>query len=160
MLYDDNNKSGKDLQRKIAQIKASGGDPSLPQTISRRSSAQHREPSRPTAGRSLLVPKGLDSSSGTVDESFMVLNQQVSCSLVQRIELYWSSFQSEHVDDPFNNLWKVTGEMMDNLSQPFAFQAAALAALEAFEEKMTLNAEGEAELSHLSLDLSDINNCR
>ena len=46
------------------------------------------------------------------------------------------------MDDPFNNLWKVTGEVMDNLSQPFAFQAAALAALEAFEEKMVLNSEG------------------
>ena len=76
MLYDDNNKSGKDLQRKIAQIKAAGGDPAVPQTITRRSSAQHREQNR-HAGRSLLAPKGLDSSSGTVDESFMVLNQQV-----------------------------------------------------------------------------------
>lgn len=73
-LSTHHNAAGKELQRRIAKIREEGKDPNVPQT--------------PHVGRPLAksdsqtvhgVNRGrLDSSSNTIDESFMLLNQQVS----------------------------------------------------------------------------------
>ncbi|TDL27520.1 hypothetical protein BD410DRAFT_782614 [Rickenella mellea] len=126
MLYADNSKAGKDLQRRIAKMREEGKDPSLPQlspASQAPSSGRAVEAGRHTSLVSSPRSRMLDSPSNTVDESFMVLNQQSVAS-----------------DDPFDLFWKVTAEMMENLSQPISFPNAALAAFEA-AETTTINAQ-------------------
>ncbi|KAL5490463.1 hypothetical protein ACEPAI_5296 [Sanghuangporus weigelae] len=116
---------GKDLQRRIAKLKEEGKDPLLPQiNQSPRAPSKggdHEADSR--SGSALQVRsrvKNLDSSATTFDESFMVLNQQT---------------ENGGEDSPFDLFWKVTGEIMYNLSQPMSFQTAAMAALDAVESR-------------------------
>ncbi|OCB84109.1 hypothetical protein A7U60_g8782 [Sanghuangporus baumii] len=116
---------GKDLQRRIAKLKEEGKDPSLPQTnqSSRGPSKGGDHEAGSPSGSALQVRsrvKNLDSSATTFDESFMVLNQQT---------------ENGGEDSPFDLFWKVTGEIMYNLSQPISFQTAAMAALDAVESR-------------------------
>ncbi|EJD05997.1 uncharacterized protein FOMMEDRAFT_18216 [Fomitiporia mediterranea MF3/22] len=116
---------GKDLQRRIAKLREEGKDPSLPQVShSPRGAAKSNDnETSSNPGSGLHVPpraRSLESSATTFDESFMVLNQQ-------------SDNNGE--DSPFDLFWKVTGEIMYNLSQPMSFQTAAMAALDAVESR-------------------------
>ena len=52
--------------------------------------------------------------------------------------------ESSTEDSPFDLFWKVTGEIMVNLSQPMSFPAAAMAALDAVENRSTSSAQGPA----------------
>ena len=81
MLYNEHNKSGKELQRKIAKLKDEGKDPNLPQF----SPAPPPEPGYPSPSpgvpstySSRAIPRGrMSDSNHTIDESYMVLGQQV-----------------------------------------------------------------------------------
>jgi len=130
-LYDHHSAVGKDLQRRIAKLREDGKDPSLPQlppisrAISRDGDSRHDR----LASSLPLRNRNLDSSTNTVDESFMVLNQQSELG----------------EESPFDLFWKVTGEIMVNLSQPTSFQTAALAALDEVENRAAINRAGQRE---------------
>ena len=75
---------GKDLQRRIEKLKEEGKDPTLPQIT--KTSGASKGNDNDGAGSGLTIPsrgRNLDSSATTVDESFMVLNQQVLIFLCQ-----------------------------------------------------------------------------
>ncbi len=87
MLYNENIKSGKELQRKILKLEEEGKDPNLPvQTVNARAKSTDSRASElgrsEVASSSTLRPR--ESMSSTVDESFMLLAQQVceECSLI------------------------------------------------------------------------------
>jgi len=119
-LHTHHNTLGRDLQRRIAKLKEEGKDPSVPQVPQgSQSVSKGPDPSASAAGQQRGRPQALDSLSNTFDESFMILTQ--------RSEL--------GEDSPFDIFWKVTSEIMDNLSQPMSFQSAAMAALDAVENR-------------------------
>ncbi|KAF8590523.1 hypothetical protein K439DRAFT_1403658 [Ramaria rubella] len=111
MLYNEHNKAGKELQRKITKLQEEGKDPSLPQHPSAHS--RERRYTSPTSGtQSTLLnvtSRGLMADSNhTIDESYMVLGQQ------------------SDPRDTFNQFWRDLEGMLDNLSQPVAFATAPL----------------------------------
>ncbi|KAJ7632409.1 hypothetical protein FB45DRAFT_912364 [Roridomyces roridus] len=106
MLYNEHLKTGKDLQRRIAQLKEAGKDPTLPQKL------ENPEPS--VARPSNTLPSAPPSPqrpvmTDTVDESFMLLGGQRS-----------------DPGDAFNQFWSIMQGMLENLSQPVAFATAPL----------------------------------
>ncbi|KAH8117536.1 hypothetical protein DFH11DRAFT_1575609 [Phellopilus nigrolimitatus] len=122
------NAVAKDLQRRIAKLTEEGKDPSMPQlSQTSRSTNKSNE-----SGSTLQVPlrgRNLDSSSNTFDESFMVLNQQSEAGAEIRL----------------------TGDIMVNLSQPMSFQTAAMAALDAVENRST-STRSEIDIPRSALD--------
>lgn len=60
-------------------------------------------------------------------------------------------------DSPFDLFWKVTGEIMVNLSQPMSFPAAALAALDAVENRSSSTPSGQAASSSKDGSVSGLN---
>ncbi|THH04480.1 hypothetical protein EW145_g5492 [Phellinidium pouzarii] len=121
---------GKDILRRIGKLKEEGKDPSLPQLSSTSPSVSKPNEAGPTP-HVPLRGRNLESSTNTFDESFMVLHQQT---------------ESSGDDSPFDLFWKVTGEIMVNLSQPMSFQTAAMAALDAVENR---SASSRAESVHI-----------
>ncbi|KAJ7109159.1 hypothetical protein C8R44DRAFT_801793 [Mycena epipterygia] len=119
MLYNEHHKAGKELQRKIEQLKAEGKDPNLPQkpdppqSVATRSNS-HPYPAFPRSAPSPPPHRPMTDSQGTVDESFMLLGGQRS-----------------DPGDAFNQFWNIMQGMLDNLSQPVAFATAPLGAPEA-----------------------------
>ncbi|KAJ7721072.1 hypothetical protein DFH07DRAFT_858139 [Mycena maculata] len=118
MLYNEHHKAGKELQRRIEQLKAEGKDPSLPQKPDPPQSSTARPNSNPYPAfpRSAPSPpphRPMTDSQGTVDESFMLLGGQRS-----------------DPGDAFNQFWNIMQGMLDNLSQPVAFATAPLGAPE------------------------------
>ncbi|KAJ7098131.1 hypothetical protein B0H15DRAFT_645752 [Mycena belliarum] len=114
MLYNEHHKAGKELQRRIEQLKTEGKDPSLPHKSEPPHSASTRSDSHPYPAfpRSAPSPpphRPLTDSQGTVDESFMLLGGQRS-----------------DPGDAFNQFWNIMQGMLDNLSQPVAFATAPL----------------------------------
>ncbi|KAI5123276.1 hypothetical protein M0805_009298 [Coniferiporia weirii] len=118
-LCTHHNAVGKDLLRRIEKLKEEGKDPSLPQ-LSQNSRSVSKISEAGTLPHVSSRGRNLESSTNTFDESFMVLNQQT---------------ESSGDDSPFDLFWKVTGEIMVNLSQPMSFQTAAMAALDAVESR-------------------------
>lgn len=134
------------MQRRIAKLREEGKDPALPQIsqTSRPNLKGNNNEGGSGSGSALQVPQrgrnNLESSASTFDESFMVLNQQVahiSLSTLFNAQIDGVYYQSENNgdDSPFDLFWKVTGEIMVNLSQPMSFQTAAMAALDAVESR-------------------------
>ncbi|KAJ6623411.1 hypothetical protein B0H10DRAFT_789691 [Mycena sp. CBHHK59/15] len=118
MLYNEHQKAGKELQRKIEQLKAEGKNPSLPhkpdppQSSAMRSNP-HPYPAFPRSAPSPPPHRPMTDSQGTVDESFMLLGGQRS-----------------DPGDAFNQFWNIMQGMLDNLSQPVAFATAPLGTAE------------------------------
>ncbi|KAJ7273494.1 hypothetical protein B0H12DRAFT_1089662 [Mycena haematopus] len=118
LLYNEHHKAGKELQRKIDQLKAEGKDPTLPHKpdppqLSAMRSSSHPYPSFPRSAPSPPPHRPMTDSQGTVDESFMLLGGQRS-----------------DPGDAFNQFWNIMQGMLDNLSQPVAFATAPLGAPE------------------------------
>lgn len=86
MLYNENNRHGKELQRKIQQMREEGKDPSFPFGIKRMQSPQimagglrvqrHDSPSRGFRP----LDSAMVTSQRTLDDSYMVLGSRVSYS--------------------------------------------------------------------------------
>jgi hypothetical protein len=77
MLYNEHNKAGKDLQRRITKLREEGKDPSLAQRPptpprSHTSSSPGPHPLSSHISRGRMVD-----SNHTIDDSYMVLGQQV-----------------------------------------------------------------------------------
>ncbi|KAJ7905275.1 hypothetical protein B0H14DRAFT_3102770 [Mycena olivaceomarginata] len=100
LLYNEHHKAGKELQRKIEQLKAEGKDPSLP-----------HKPDPPQLSSYALqlssISRPMTDSQGTVDESFMLLGGQRS-----------------DPGDAFNQFWNIMQGMLDNLSPARAPESA------------------------------------
>lgn len=151
MLYNEHIKEAKELQRKVDKLKEDGIDPSLPQKLSSPTrpsptpSNISRGPS-PTPTSNLRGPSMIDSQQ-TVDESFMVLGQQVRHTTLYFLPRSSVSFippshehrQSADAGDAFNKFWKAM-ETLDHLSQPVAFATASLGFHEV--SRRTLKREG------------------
>jgi len=109
MLYNEHTKSAKDAQRKIAKLREENKDPSLPQNVPHK----HTSPPPPVSGPSSSPPpqagNRMADSRDTGDESFMLLGQR-----------------SEPGDILFNQFWKVTTDLLENISQPVAFASAPI----------------------------------
>jgi hypothetical protein len=79
MLYDEHSKAGKELQRKIVQLREENKDPSLPQmTVVPTSPSTNATLGSTLRPPSSPPPRRMTDSQQTVDESFMVLGQRVS----------------------------------------------------------------------------------
>lgn len=104
MLYNEHAKSAKDVQRKISKLRDENKDPSLPQNVPQK----HPPTPPPVPGPSSSPPRLVDSQN-TGDESFMLLGQR-----------------SEPGDILFNQFWKVTTDLLENISQPVAFASAPI----------------------------------
>ncbi|PAV23231.1 hypothetical protein PNOK_0029900 [Pyrrhoderma noxium] len=118
----------KELQRRIAKLREEGKDPTQPQiSQSPRSTSKFSHESN--SFQEAVRGRNMDASTNTVEESFMVLNKQVE----------------PNGEDPFDLFWKVTGEIMANLSQPMSF--AAIAALDAVENR-TVSSNAGSDVSH------------
>jgi len=86
MLYNENNRRGKELQRKIQKMRDEGKDPSIPFGIKRTQSPQiltgglriprHDSPSRGFRSQD----SAMLTSQRTLDDSYMVLGSRVSYS--------------------------------------------------------------------------------
>lgn len=81
MLCNEHRKTGKELEKKIAKLRAEGKDPTQPQKPDPVHNFEHRSSSHPIAGPSRIIPspppnQHLTDSQGTVDESFMLLAGQ------------------------------------------------------------------------------------
>lgn len=80
MLHNENIKSGKELQRKIAKLEEEGKDPNMPipstSYRTRRTNSQVSDLGRSEITSSSTL-RQRESMSSTVDESFMLLAQQV-----------------------------------------------------------------------------------
>ncbi|KAF8520206.1 hypothetical protein BU17DRAFT_46890 [Hysterangium stoloniferum] len=117
MLYNEHNKAGKELQKKIAKLTEEGKDPSLPQaspTHLRERNLDY-QPSQ-NASASYFPPRSrLGDSSYPIDESYMTI-------------LNLNGMKSES-QDTFTQFWRNLEGMLDNLSQPVAFATAPLARL-------------------------------
>ncbi|KLO07987.1 hypothetical protein SCHPADRAFT_908989 [Schizopora paradoxa] len=129
-LHTHHSTLGRDLQRRIAKLREEGKDPSVPQ-VPQASQSVSKGPDAPVSssavGQQRGRPQALDSLSNTFDESFMILAQR-----------------SEHGEEsPFDIFWKVTSEIMDNLSQPMSFQSAAMAALDAVENRSSRSQDSQ-----------------
>ncbi|EJD52906.1 hypothetical protein AURDEDRAFT_133760 [Auricularia subglabra TFB-10046 SS5] len=127
MLYTEHNNSGKELQRKIAELEAQGKDPSVPQLPqqSRRSppSSTAHSPSYimsqlPGSGQHQYPPASFSRTSSAsrlgesqlpFGESYMVLDGQHSDAA-----------------DPFKDFWENVEAMLDRFSSPLAFATAPL----------------------------------
>jgi len=109
MLYNEHAKSAKDVQRKIAKLLEENKDPSLPQSVPQK----HTPTPPPVPGPSSLpspqAGNRMVDSQNTGDESFMLLGQR-----------------SEPGDILFNQFWKVTTDLLENISQPVAFASAPI----------------------------------
>jgi hypothetical protein len=134
MLYNEHHKAGKELQRKIEQLKAEGKDPSLPHKpdppqLSPMRSNSHPYPTFPRSAPSPPPHRPMTDSQGTVDESFMLLGGQ----RVRSAHFHGAPTYILHKSDPgdaFNQFWNIMQGMLDNLSQPVAFATAPLGSLE------------------------------
>lgn len=118
----------KELQRRIAKLREEGKDPTQPQ-ISQSPRSASKSGHENNTFQEGVRGRNLDSSTNTVEESFMVLNKQAE----------------SNGEDPFDLFWKVTGEIMANLSQPMSF--AAMAALDAVGNR-TVSTSSDAEIVH------------
>lgn len=78
MLYNDHNKAGKELQRRIAKLREEGKDPSLAQRppVPPRSHPSH-SPGTHTMSSHISSRSRMGDSNHTIDDSYMVLGQQV-----------------------------------------------------------------------------------
>jgi len=127
MLYNEHNKAGKELQRRIAKLTEEGKDPNLPQqspTHLRERNFNH-QPSE-NASASYSPPRTrLGDSSYPIDESYMVLGQQ------------------SESQDTFTQFWRNLEGMLDNLSQPVAFATAPLARLASEDRLRKNNLDGD-----------------
>ncbi|KXN82501.1 hypothetical protein AN958_02352 [Leucoagaricus sp. SymC.cos] len=117
MLYNEQLKSGRDLQRRIEKLKEEGKDPSQPQPIPNAPAMQHKNITAPSQrtmtppqvpGR-IESPQPLHGMTDTVGESFMLLGGQRS-----------------EPGDPFNQFWNTMQGMLDTLSSPVAFATAPI----------------------------------
>ncbi|KAF8487648.1 hypothetical protein JB92DRAFT_3130597 [Gautieria morchelliformis] len=109
MLYNDHNKAGKDLQRRIAKLREEGKDPSLAQRPPAPPRSHTSSSPGPHPSSSHVMSRGrMVDSNHTIDDSYMVLGQQ-----------------SDPMDT-FNQFWTDLEGMLDNLSQPVAFATAPL----------------------------------
>ncbi|KIJ44149.1 hypothetical protein M422DRAFT_67759 [Sphaerobolus stellatus SS14] len=110
MLYNEHNKAGKELQRKIGKLREEGKDPSLPQPPTPPLSREHRTHGISSSNQSVLSRHGsMQDSNYPIDESYMMLGQQ-----------------QPEPQDTFNQFWNILEGMLDNLSQPVAFATAPL----------------------------------
>lgn len=82
-LYEHHSALGKDLQRRIAKLREEGKDPNRVERPPPSRNLSKDEDGKVDRLASSLPSRNrnMDSSTNTVDESFMVLNQQVSCHL-------------------------------------------------------------------------------
>ncbi|KAI5899940.1 uncharacterized protein SCHCODRAFT_02483043 [Schizophyllum commune H4-8] len=124
LLYNEQRKTEKDLQRKIDKLKQDGKDPTLPQKPEPRPPPSsymgpRSNPSPPSSSRPM------SDSQNTVDESFMVLAGQRS-----------------DPGDAFNQFWNIMQGMLDNLSQPVAFATAPLESPDARSAHRKLQRDG------------------
>ncbi|KAL1709880.1 hypothetical protein EV121DRAFT_252482 [Schizophyllum commune] len=124
LLYNEQRKTEKDLQRRIDKLKQDGKDPTLPQKPEPRPPPSsymgpRSNPSPPSSTRPM------SDSQNTVDESFMVLAGQRS-----------------DPGDAFNQFWNIMQGMLDNLSQPVAFATAPLESPDARSAHRKLQRDG------------------
>lgn len=85
MLHNDHSKAGKELQRRIQNLRAEGNDPTQPQKPDHpQSSGTSNIHPYPGVSPSTSSHRPMTDSQGTVDESFMLLGGQ-------RVNLYLSS---------------------------------------------------------------------
>ena len=75
-LHTHHNSVGRDLQRRIAKLKEEGKDPTEPQ-VPQITRGSPKGSDSPGPSNAVLRNRTLDSSSGTFDESFMILKEQV-----------------------------------------------------------------------------------
>lgn len=111
LLANENNRRGKEIQRKIAQNREQAAN--FPNS---RTQSPHRNIIAPTpryGSPSYLNGRetSLAMSQRTIDDSYMVLGGKV-----------------DPQDDPFNVFWNKLEKMLDNLSQPVAFATIPLTA--------------------------------
>lgn len=109
MLHNEHSKAAKDLQRRIAKMREENKDPTLPQNTHTKRPAVPPSVPRPSASPPPQSRNRMTESQNLVDESFMLLGQR-----------------SDPGDILFNQFWKVTTELLENISQPVAFASAPL----------------------------------
>lgn len=109
MLYNEHAKSAKDVQRKIAKLREENKDPSLPQNIPHKQTPSPPPVPGPSSSPPPQTGNRMVDSQNTGDESFMLLGQR-----------------SEPGDILFNQFWKVTTDLLENISQPVAFASAPI----------------------------------
>lgn len=115
LLYNDNNRRGKEIQRRIAQMKEDLSTTSIPsrtQSPHRVAGSQRYDSPSRMNGRDT----SLAMSQRTIDDSYMVLGGRTD------------------PQDPFNQFWNKIEQMLDNLSQPVAFATVPLTASEHVED--------------------------
>lgn len=101
MLYNEHIKAGKELQRRIAKLREDNHDPTLPQKTTPRHVQTHKNgggsntsPHAPAPAPSAQLHASASSSSrlldshNNVDESFMVLGQQVRLYIFYPMTVY------------------------------------------------------------------------
>lgn len=117
MLYNEQLKESRELNRRIEKLQEEGKDPSQPQprmvsNVQPRSATippQRTMTSSPRVPSRIESPQPLQRMTDTVDESFMLLGDQRS-----------------EPGDPFNQFWSIMQGMLDTLSSPVAFATAPL----------------------------------
>ncbi|KAF9792341.1 hypothetical protein BJ322DRAFT_1102857 [Thelephora terrestris] len=109
MLYNEHAKSAKDVQRKIAKLREENKDPSLPQNVPHTHTPIIPPVPGPSSSPTPQTRNRMVDSQNTGDESFMLLGQR-----------------SEPGDILFNQFWKVTTDLLENISQPVAFASAPI----------------------------------
>jgi hypothetical protein len=126
LLYNEHTKSAKDVQRKIDKLREENKDPSLPQNVPHK----HASTPPPVPGPSTSPPpqtgNRMVDSQNTGDESFMLLGQRVSPISSHRSVHPLMHPKSEPGDILFNQFWKVTTDLLENISQPVAFASAPI----------------------------------
>lgn len=139
MLYNEHTRSAKELQRRIAALREEGIDPTLPQkpTLPRPSPASalttHGSSASPLTHPRERLP---DSQ---VDESFMLLGQQVCATCIcLLLPLSVMCLQSTDAGDAFNTFWKAM-EQLDHVAQPLAFATASLGLSESIQRELGRN---------------------
>jgi cell division protein FtsB len=121
MLYNEQTKAAKELQRRIDKLRSEGKDPALSvkpspssgpspgRTGNNAASASAAQDSSNDAGQATNYTQPMSDSHIPVDESFMLLAGQRS-----------------DPGDAFNQFWSIMQGMLDNLSQPVAFATVPL----------------------------------
>ncbi|PVG02817.1 hypothetical protein CPB86DRAFT_661246, partial [Serendipita vermifera] len=127
LLYNENNRRGKEIQRRIAQQREDTANLTLPrvQSSALAPTPRHASPSR-INGRD----NSLAMSHRTIDDSYMVLGGRPD------------------PQDPFNQFWNKLEQMLDNLSQPVAFATVPLTSSQPYDEQ-------EADLKPTENDSND-----
>ncbi|KAF9451196.1 hypothetical protein P691DRAFT_757473 [Macrolepiota fuliginosa MF-IS2] len=140
MLYNEQSKAAKDLQRRIEKLKEEGKDPLQPQPIATVPTVNVQPKNvmapvprtvntHPHVPGRIESPQPLQMMTDTVDESFMLLGGQRS-----------------EPGDPFNHFWNIMQGMLDTLSSPVAFATAPLGNPESAETQNS-SAHGSANLN-------------